>query len=108
MIPATSLLIVWYGGWLVLRGDAKVVDIFAFQIYAVLLLQPIWSIISSISQTQKALAAMERVFEVLGRPLDKPDAPDAIEAPRQVKTIDFEDVSFAYRPGTPVIKDFQL
>ena len=108
MIPATSLLIVWYGGWLVLRGEAKVGDIFAFQIFAVLLLQPIWSIISSISQTQKALAAMERVFEVLGRPLDKPDAPDAIEAPRQVETINFERVSFEYRPGTAVVKDFDL
>ena len=78
MIPATSLLIVWYGGWLYLRGQAQIGDIFAFQIYAVLLLQPIWSIVNSISQTQRALAAMERVFEVLQRPLDKPDAPDAI------------------------------
>jgi ATP-binding cassette subfamily B protein/subfamily B ATP-binding cassette protein MsbA len=108
MIPATSLLIVWYGGWLYLRGQAQIGDIFAFQIYAVLLLQPIWSIVNSISQTQRALAAMERVFEILQRPLDKPDAPDAIAAPQRVETIDFDNVSFAYRPGTPVIKDFDL
>jgi ATP-binding cassette, subfamily B, bacterial len=108
MIPATSLLIVWYGGWLYLRGQAQIGDIFAFQIYAVLLLQPIWQIVNSVSQTQRALAAMERVFEVLERPLDKPDAPDAIEAPPQVETIDFQNVSFEYRPGTPVVKDFGL
>jgi ATP-binding cassette, subfamily B, bacterial len=108
MIPATSLLIVWYGGLLYLRGEAQIGDIFAFQIYAVLLLQPIWSIVNSISQTQRALAAMERVFEVLNRPLDKPDAPDAIDAPDQVKAIDFENVTFEYRPGTPVVKDFDL
>jgi ATP-binding cassette subfamily B protein len=108
MIPATSLLIVWFGGWLYLRGQAQIGDIFAFQIYAVLLLQPIWSIVNSISQTQRALAAMERVFEVLNRPLDKPDAPDAIAAPQRVETIDFEHVSFEYRPGTPVVKDFDL
>ena len=108
MIPATSLLIVWYGGWLFLRGQAQIGDIFAFQIYAVLLLQPIWSMVNSISQTQRSLAAMERVFEVLARPLDKPDAPDAIEAPNHVQTIDFDDVCFEYRPGTPVLKNFDL
>ena len=108
MIPATSLLIVWYGGWLHLRGQAQIGDIFAFQIYAVLLLQPIWSIVNSISQTQRALAAMERVFDVLAKPPDKPDAPDAMDAPQLVNRIDFEDVSFEYRPGTKVIKDFSL
>ena len=108
MIPATSLLIVWFGGWLFLRDQAKIGDIFAFQIYAVMLLQPIWSIVNSISQTQRALAAMERVFEVLALPLDKPDALGAIEAPPLVRTIDFDHVSFEYRENTPVIRDFSL
>src|SRR5205823_3494807 len=59
-------------------------------------------------QTQKSLAAMERVFEVLSRPIDKPDAPDAIDPPPIVRSIRFENVSFEYRPGTRVIKDFTL
>jgi ATP-binding cassette, subfamily B, bacterial len=108
MIPATSLLIVWYGGWLVLRDHAKIGDLFAFQIYAVLLLQPIWSIVNSISQTQRALAAMERVFEVLALKPDKPDRPDATDPPAVVRTIDFDHVSFEYRENTPVIGDFSL
>lgn len=108
IIPATCLLIVWYGGWLYLRGMAQIGDIFAFQIYAALLLQPIWQIVNSISQTQKALAAMERVFEILERPLDKPDAPDAVEAPNHVREIRLENVSFEYRAGTPVVRDFSL
>jgi ATP-binding cassette subfamily B protein/subfamily B ATP-binding cassette protein MsbA len=108
MIPATSLLIVWYGGWLVLHGELQIGAIFAFQVFAVMLLQPIWSIVNSISQTQRSLAAMERVFEVLALPLDKPDVPDAMEAPARVHTIDFEDVSFEYREKIPVIHDFSL
>ncbi|HEV8379641.1 MAG TPA: ABC transporter ATP-binding protein [Tepidisphaeraceae bacterium] len=108
LIPATSLLIVWYGGHLYLRGKAQIGDIFVFQIYSVLLLQPVWQIISSISQTQKSLAALERVFEVLEMPLDKPDPSDAIEAPAHVREIRFEHVNFAYRPETTVIKDFDL
>jgi ATP-binding cassette subfamily B protein/subfamily B ATP-binding cassette protein MsbA len=108
LIPGTSLLIVWYGGRLHLAGHAGVGDIFAFQIYAVLLLQPVWQIVSSVSQTQKSLAAMERVFEVMDMPPDKPDAPDAVDAPRHVRDIRFDHVSFEYRPGVPVIRDFDL
>ena len=79
LIPGTSLLIVWYGGRLVLAGQAGVGDIFAFQIYAVLLLQPVWQIVSSVSQTQKSLAAMERVFEVMDMPrLSTITGPDLI------------------------------
>lgn len=108
LIPFTSLLIVWYGGLLVLRGLAQVGDIFAFQIYAVLLLQPVWQIVSSVSQLQKSLAAMERVFEVLDMPRDKPDAAGAIDAPAPVRDIRFENVSFEYRAGIPVLRDVAL
>ena len=108
LIPGTSLLIVWYGGLLALRGQAGVGDIFAFQIYAVLLLQPVWQIVASISQTQKSIAAMERVFEVMEMRPDKPDAPDAVDAPRDVREIRFDNVSFEYRPGVPVIGDLNL
>jgi ATP-binding cassette subfamily B protein len=110
LIPATSLLIVWYGGRLYLHDPPllDVGDIFAFQIYAVLLLQPVWAIVSSISQTQKSMAAMERVFEAMEMPLDKPDRPDAAEAPQNVEEVRFDNVSFEYRAGTPVIRNFSL
>ncbi len=108
MIPATSLLIVWYGGWLHLHNKAQISDLFVFQIYAVMLLQPIWQIVNSINTTQRSLAAMERVFEILAKPIDKPDAPDAIDAPEKVRDIRFDHVTFEYRENTPVLKDFHL
>jgi ATP-binding cassette subfamily B protein len=108
LIPGISVLIVWFGGYLFLRDKATVGDIFAFQIYAVLLIQPVWQIISSVSSTQRSLAAMERVFQVLDMPLDKPDAPEAIDAPNVVDEIRFDRVSFEYRTDVPVIRDFDL
>jgi ATP-binding cassette, subfamily B, bacterial len=105
LIPATSLLIVWYGGHLYLSGAATTGDIFAFQIFAVLLLQPVWQIVSSVGQTQRALAAMERIFTVLAMTRDKPDAPGAIDAPSVVRDVRFDHVSFEYRPGVPVLRD---
>jgi len=108
LIPVTTLLLVFYGGMQVRAGHATLGGIFAFQIYGVLLLQPIWQIVQSVSQTQKSLAAMERIFGVLEMPEDKPDLPNAVWASSHVREIRFEQVDFEYRPGVSVIKDFSL
>ena len=108
LIPVTTLLLVFYGGWQVRTGKMEIAGIFVFQIYAVLLLQPIWLIVQSVSSTQKSLAAMERIFTVLEMPSDKPDLPGALEAPRRVERFRFDGVAFSYRPGLPVIRDFSL
>jgi ATP-binding cassette subfamily B protein/subfamily B ATP-binding cassette protein MsbA len=108
LIALVDLVIVWYGGALQIRGGATVGDIMAFQWYTFLLLNPIWQIVNSFSELQRSLAAMDRVFEVLAMPADKPDISDAIDAPARVDEIRFEDVSFEYRPGEPVVNDFNL
>jgi ATP-binding cassette, subfamily B, bacterial len=108
LIPGTSLLIVWYGAHLVLSGKAQIGDIFAFQIYAVLLLEPVWRIVSSVSQTQKSMAALERVFDAIEMNSDKPDAEGAIDAPKHVRDLRFDHVTFEYRPAVPVLSDITL
>jgi ATP-binding cassette, subfamily B, bacterial len=51
---------------------------------------------------------MERVFEVLAMAPDKPDRPDARHAPAIVRELRFENVSFEYREGRPVVADFDV
>ena len=108
IMGAVNVAIVWYGGFLNLRGRASIGDIMAFQWYTFLLLNPVWNIVNSFSELQRSLAAMERVFEVLGMQDDKPDRPDAREAPRVVEEIRFENVEFEYREGQPVVRDFNI
>jgi ATP-binding cassette subfamily B protein len=108
LLGSVNVVIVWYGGYLYLRGLAKVGDIMAFQWYTFLLLNPVWNIVNSFSELQRSLAAMERVFEVLGMEDDKPDRPGARDAPRVVDEIEFEDVEFEYREGRPVVRDFSV
>src|SRR5262249_20512854 len=62
----------------------------------------------SFSELQRSLAAMDRVFEVLALPADKPDVADAVNAPQRVGQIRFEDVWFEYRPSEPVVRNFDL
>ena len=103
-----SVVIVWFGGYLNIVGRASVGDIMAFQWYMFLLLNPVWNIVNSFSEMQRSLAAMERVFEVLGMEDDKPDRPGAREAPSVVRELRFENVTFEYRDGQPVVRDFSV
>ena len=108
LLGVVNVVIVWYGGYLNTAGRASIGDIMAFQWYTFLLLNPVWSIVNSFSELQRSLAAMERVFEVLGMEGDKPDRPDARDAPAVVRELRFENVEFAYREGRPVVRDFDV
>ena len=108
LVSSVNVVIVWYGGYLNVVGRASIGDIMAFQWYMFLLLNPVWNIVNSFSELQRSLAAMERVFEILAMEDDKPDRPDAVDAPRVVDEIRFEHVDFEYRPGRPVVRDFNV
>jgi ATP-binding cassette, subfamily B, bacterial len=108
LTAAVNVVIVWYGGYLNVMNRATIGDIMAFQWYTFLLMNPVWNIVNSFSELQRSLAAMERVFEVLGMQNDKPDRPDARNAPTLVHEIRFEDVEFEYRDGHPVVRDFTV
>jgi ATP-binding cassette subfamily B protein/subfamily B ATP-binding cassette protein MsbA len=108
LVGGTNVVIVWYGGYLNVMGRASIGDIMAFQWYTFLLLNPVWNIVNSFSELQRSLAAMERVFDILALEGDKPDRPNAVDAPTDVREIRFEDVAFEYREGRPVVRDFSV
>ena len=108
LLGVVNVVIVWYGGYLNVVGSASIGDIMAFQWYTFLLLNPVWQIVNSFSELQRSLAAMERVFEVLATPADKPDRPGAVDAPTVVQEIAFDEVEFEYREGLPVVRDFDV
>lgn len=108
LLGVVNVAIVWYGGYLNLRGGASIGDIMALQWYTFLLLTPVWNIVNTFSELQRSLAAMERVFEVLAMEHDKPDKPNAREAPRVVCELEFDNVEFEYRDGLPVVRDFNV
>ncbi|MCC6698745.1 MAG: ABC transporter ATP-binding protein [Candidatus Hydrogenedentes bacterium] len=108
LLGAVNVVIVWYGGYLHIAGGASIGDIMAFQWYTFLLLNPVWNIVNSFSELQRSLAAMERVFEVLGMEHDKPDRPQALPAPATVEELRFEGVEFEYRAGQPVVRQFDV
>ncbi len=108
IMPLAQVTIIGFGGYLVVKGQATLGVLIAFQGYVWRLLEPVMQIANSISETQRGLAAMERVFDVFDKPEEKPDAPDAVAAPERVDELRFEHVSFSYRPELQVLHDFSL
>ena len=108
LIPGASLVIVGFGAYLVIQSKGTIGDIVAFQMYAMMLLHPVSSIVNSYSATQQALTALERVFDILNRAEEKPDPPDAVDTPKPIREIRFEGVSFEYRKDLPVLHDISL
>ncbi len=108
LIPLASLLIIWFGGSLVLSGATTVGGIVAFQMYLMMLLNPVSSIVRSYGEMQQGLASLERVFDLLAKPEEMPDRPHAVAAPTEVGEIEFERVSFDYRDDQPVLRDVSM
>ena len=108
LMALVSVVITWAGGYWYLFADASIGDITAFHFYTFLLLNPVWSLVESVSELQRSLASMERVFEVLESPVDKPDSDKAVAAPARVESIEFEDVTFSYDGKTDVIRNLNL
>jgi len=103
-----GVVITWFGGHWFLQGEATIGDITAFQFYTLMLLGPVWQIVESMTELQRSLASMERVFDVLESPIDKPDRDNAIEADPFVEKIELVDVRFSYNEGDEVVGGVNL
>jgi len=80
----------------------------AFLAVSLRLLPPVKSISQFPSVAEASLVAAERIFEVLDQPEDDVDPPGAAAFPGLQREIVFQNVWFAYEPGTWVLQDLNL
>ena len=98
-------IILWYGGNSVIEGSITAGSLVAFLTYAVNISNPIKRLSRVIGNIQKALAAAQRVFDVLDLPETIHNAPDAKALPMVKGNVRFENVSFSYNPGEQVLNN---
>ncbi len=104
-----SVLILWYGAGEVRRGSMTVGDLVMFLSYLALFYVPINQIHSVNHMLQHALAASERIFDILDTPpevADRPSAGRPVE--RLAGEVCLDGVGFHYRPDVPVLHDISL
>ncbi len=86
-----------------LKSTISVGVVFSFVMYMRNFSRPINEIANLLNSLQLALAGAERVFEVMDAPKET-DAPSALTLESTNGNVGFEDISFSYIPGTPVLK----
>jgi ATP-binding cassette subfamily B multidrug efflux pump len=103
-IAVTALL----GGWLAVHGHLQVGVIATFVVYIRNFFTPMRAIAMLYNQLQSALAGAERIFFVLDASPSVEDQPDALPLPKVEGAVKFDQVSFSYEPGKPVLIDISL
>jgi len=108
-----SSIVMLYGGMLAFSGalgsmgDAVGILI-TFLIYVNRFFGPIFDLTNFYNTVQSALAAAERIFELLDAKPEIKDSEDAIEMPPIKGEIVFENVTFGYDPQHPVLHNISF
>jgi len=100
--------IFWYGGIEVLAGRLTTGDLVAFVFYAFNIARSVGGLSRLYGTFNGAAGATERLFELLETEPDIQDAADAEPLPRLEGRVRFEDVTFAYDEGHPVLRDLTV
>jgi ATP-binding cassette subfamily B protein len=115
MIPIVDTLtgsamaiVVIIGGDLVLDDALDIGVMIAFVFYVQRFFDPIRSLTIQYSMMQRAMAAGQRIFEVLDVEVEVKDKPDAIDPGETDGAIEFRNVTFGYVPGQPVLRDISF
>ncbi len=110
-LPALGLVgVLWYGGHQVLDGRLTIGELVAFNTYVLMLIWPLRMTGMLIAQAQRAVAAAQRVNEILATEPEIVDRPDARPMPPGGGEVRFEGVRFGYVAGAarPVLDHLDL
>lgn len=104
-----TVLILWYGAEEVMAGNLTVGQLVMFLSYLGLFYTPINEIHSLNHMLQHALAASERVFEILDTKAEVEDRPGAVRPVERLQgAVEYRRVQFGYRQDGLVLSDVNL
>ena len=99
-----TILVVAVGGWLAYKGGLTVEDIVSFVLYLSLFYAPISGLANLLESMQQSMAGAERVMMILDTPSAIQDQKGAAALENVAGAIEFENVSFSYQEGEPVLE----
>jgi ABC-type multidrug transport system fused ATPase/permease subunit len=101
-------LVLLVAGRMVISGSLSLGAFFAFNLLLAMLVMPLRMLGMWIGQAQRAIAAGERIFEILDEPEEVADEPEAQLLPRGPGEVVFDSVSFGYDRERLVLDDVDL
>lgn len=111
-----SALIFGYGGYQVYRDQFQLMNpdgmtlgsLMVFVTYLGMFYDPLCKLSGAAASMLGGVTGMERVFEILDRDGIISENPNAVALPVQPRTLQLTNVSFAYDPGKPVLRNVCL
>jgi subfamily B ATP-binding cassette protein HlyB/CyaB len=94
----TLIGVLWVGAYLVMRGELTVGELVAFNMLAGRVTSPVLRIVQLWQDFQQAGVSVERLSDILNAPAERFHRSDRTSLPRVVGHIEFEAVTFRYRP----------
>jgi len=101
---ASSIVVLWYGGHEVARGELTPGQLVAFLLYMGMVAGPVGGLAGQWTQIQQAFGAADRIFALLDTEPEVRDLPGAAPIGRIQGHIEFDDVSFRYADGPLVFE----
>ncbi len=101
-------LILWYGGWEVLRGDLKPGEMAMFMLYLNQLTFPVRMAGFIINSFSRAISSGRRIFDVLDARSPVSEREGAIDQGRPEGRVRFENVSFSYDTVSPALRNVNI
>ena len=99
--------VVWYGGLQVIDRTISLGTMVEFSLYLMMLQRPIRMLGMTINTYARAVAAGERIFEILDTQSEIEEKPDAIDMASVAGNVKFESVSYK-ASGLPVLQDITI
>lgn len=94
------------GSLLYLSGRVSLGGAYLFVAYAAMLQAPLLSIVSQVRGLEEALGALRRINSLFSERGGVANGPDQFELqPRQAAAVEFDHVTFRYRPGETALDD---
>ncbi|MBN1899892.1 ABC transporter ATP-binding protein [Candidatus Sumerlaeota bacterium] len=104
-----TLIVIFFGGSLALRGHLSVADLVAFFLYLDLFYSPVRNLSNAWESVQSALAGADRVTDLLKEDEEPHNVPEALIIEGRSKgDISFRNVFFEYNAGSTVLEDITL
>ncbi len=103
-----QVVVIAFGGLLIMQGKMDYIDLITFSLYVTTFVSPIRRLTQFAEQYMQGTAGFGRFLDIMRTEPAIKDSPEAEEISNVQGKIDFEDVSFDYGNGVPVLKNIDL
>ncbi|MEE8134454.1 MAG: ABC transporter ATP-binding protein, partial [Gemmatimonadales bacterium] len=108
LLAGGTSVVLLYGGSRVIGGAMTMGTLVAFMAYQMRLLSPVQGLMGLYTSLATARVSLRRVHEILNAPIEVNESPDATSVTHVTGHVAFDNVSFSFDRGGPVLESVNL